>query len=77
LEAIGHGDVAPIIREIALLRAEPSDARSWRAASGDRPSAKDVIMAAIGRPEERRRLAALMRRDAIAADWKSLTILAR
>jgi hypothetical protein len=36
-----------------------------------------MIMAAIGRPEERRRLAALVRRDAIAADWKSLTILAR
>jgi hypothetical protein len=47
------------------------------ARAGDHATVEDMIMAAIDRPEERRRLTAVMRRDAIVADWRSLTILAR
>lgn len=38
---------------------------------------EEMIIAAIEHPAERRRLTGIMRRDAIRADWKSLTILER
>jgi hypothetical protein len=47
------------------------------ARAGGHPSVEDMVIAAIERPEERRRLTALMRRDALESDWKSLTVLAR
>ena len=47
------------------------------ARAGMGASIEDMIIAAINEPAERRRLTEILRRDAIAADWKSLTILER
>jgi hypothetical protein len=47
------------------------------ARAGTTGTLEDMILAAIDRPEERRRLTAIMRRDALAADWPSLTVLER
>jgi hypothetical protein len=84
LEGVLNRDGKPL--GLAALAAEgrPHPAATVREAlahlharAGDHPTVEDMIIAAIDRPEERRRLTTLMRRDAIVADWKSLTILAR
>jgi len=71
---------------LAALAAEgrPHPAASVREAlahlharAGDHPTVEDMVIAAIDRPEERRRLTALLRRDALKTDWKNLTVLAR
>ncbi|MGD9742607.1 MAG: hypothetical protein AB7J30_15510 [Hyphomicrobium sp.] len=40
-------------------------------------SLEAMILASIGEPEERRRLTAILRRDALRCDWEGLTILER
>lgn len=73
-------------RALAAMRAEsrpypailqPEALALLHARHGHGRSLESMILAVIEDPAERRRLTGIMRLDAIRADWKSLTILAR